>query len=407
MEETMKRKKMSLFVGAILIVVVVFANPPIMGVAAAASSDAQPLKIGAIISMTGFASAAEVLIWEGMQLFEDWINAKGGVTIDGGNYKVQFVAEDGQSSADGAVSAATKLIYDHQVKFIIGPVMPFMVAASGAVTEPAQVIRVVLYNCFMPDEYGPKTPYTFIANDTTVDFITPNMQYLKQAYPQVKTFSVLTPDDGAPPFLEPVFRKKAQAEGLELKDFVLWSLDTQDFTPVTVKAVSTKPDAIFLVNGWPIHMGSMLKAAREMGFNGPVMACHEDPYDIREVAGKQASTDFYTHNVAMDDPAMTPMIKEIGKLGKARFGRTSPTHIWGWSPSWSLVQAIVAAKNLDPTAVKEAWEKMKTIETPYGTGKMGGLKTYGINHNVSAPMPLVSLRNGEVKWVKWQDVPMP
>jgi hypothetical protein len=34
------------------------------------AAPAKQLKIGAIISMTGFASASEILIWEGMQLFE-------------------------------------------------------------------------------------------------------------------------------------------------------------------------------------------------------------------------------------------------------------------------------------------------------------------------------------------------
>lgn len=367
----------------------------------------ETLKIGAIISMTGFASASEVLIWQGIQLFEDWINEQGGITIKGKPYVIKFIAEDGKSSADGAVSAATKLVHDHGVKFLVGPVMPFMVVASGTVTEPAKVIRVSLYNCFMPAEYGPKTPYTFIANDTTVDFMTPNMQYLKEAYPKAKTIAVLTPDDGAPPYLKPIFTKKAKAEGLKVLDFVLWPLDTQDFTAVTVKALATKPDTLFLINGWPIHMGSMLKVAREMGFTGPVLACHEDPYDIKEVAGKAASTDFYTHNIAIGAPEMTPMIKEIAKRGKAKFKKASPTHVWGWSPSWSLVQAIEKAQSLDPTVVKDTWEKMKAIKTPYGPGKMGGKKTYGINHNVSAPMPLAGLKNGEVIWVKWQAVPMP
>ncbi|MFH1241823.1 MAG: ABC transporter substrate-binding protein [Pseudomonadota bacterium] len=403
----MKRKKFSMLCGVILIAVILIASPFMVAFANAAPPKAKTLKIGAIISMTGFASASEMLIWEGVQLFEQWINEQGGITIKGQPYLIKFIAEDGQSSADGAVAAATKLVYDHGVKFLVGPVMPFMVVASGSVTEPAKVIRVALYNCYMPAEYGPKTPYTFIANDTTVDFMTPNMQYLKEAYPKAKTIAVLTPDDGAPPYLEPLFREKAKAEGLELLGFVLWSLDTQDFTPVTVKALATKPDSLFLINGWPIHMGSMLKAAREMGFTGPVLACHEDPYDIREVAGRQASTDFYTHNIAIDSPEMTPMIKEIAKRGKAKYGRTSPTHVWGWSPSWSVVQAIEAAQSLDPTVVKDSWEKMASIQTPYGTGKMGGKKTYGINHTVSAPMPLAGLKGGEVIWVKWQEVPMP
>ena len=154
-------------------------------------------------------------------------------------------------------------------------------------------------------------------------------------------------------------------------------------------------------------MGSMLKAAREMGFTGPILACHEDPYDIREVAGRAASTHFFTHNIDINAPEMTPMIKEIARRGKAKYGRTSPTHVWGWSPSWSLVQAIEAAQSLDPTVVKDSWEKMTSIQTPYGTGRMGGKKTYGINHTVSAPMPLTTLKDGKVVWVKWQEVPMP
>jgi len=105
---------------------------------------AKTLKIGAIVSLTGFASASEVVIWEGIQLFEQWINEKGGIKVKGEPYTIKFVAEDGQSSADGAVAAANKLIYDHGVKFLVGPVMPFMVVASGSVTEPAKVIRVAL-----------------------------------------------------------------------------------------------------------------------------------------------------------------------------------------------------------------------------------------------------------------------
>jgi branched-chain amino acid transport system substrate-binding protein len=403
----MKKTKLSRVSGVILISMILGASFFMFAFAQAAQPDAKTLKIGAIVSMTGFASASEVLIWEGIQLFEQWINEQGGITIKGQPYVIKFVAEDGQSSADGAVAAATKLVHDHGVKFLVGPVMPFMVVASGTVTEPAKVIRVALYNCYMPDEYGAKTPYTFIANDCTVDFMTPNMKYLKETYPQAKTITVLTPDDGAPPYLKPIFKDKAKAEGLELLDFVLWPLDTQDFTPVTVKALATKPDSLFLINGWPIHMGSMLKAAREMGFTGPVLACHEDPYDIREVAGRAASTDFYTHNIAIDAPEMTPMIKEIAKRAKAKYGRTSPTHVWGWSPSWSLVQAIQAAQSIDPTVVKNSWEKMASIETPYGTGRIGGMKTYGINHNVSAPMPLAGLKDGNVIWIKWQDVPLP
>jgi ABC-type branched-subunit amino acid transport system substrate-binding protein len=188
---------------------------------------------------------------------------------------------------------------------------------------------------------------------------------------------------------------------------VLWSLDTTDFVPVTLNALGTEPDAIFLINGWPIHMGSMLKAAREAGFTGPVFACHEDPYDILEVAGPAASTEFYVHNIVPDSPEMTDMIKEINERARAKYGKTSPTYVWGFNAPYCLIQAIEEADSLDPDVVKDSWEKMGSIDTAYGDGRMGGMSTFGINHTVSYPMPLTALQDGEVVWIMWQEVPLP
>jgi len=50
---------------------------------------------------------------------------------------------------------------------------------------------------------------------------------------------------------------------------------------------------------------------------------------------------------------------------------------------------------------------MKSIEAAYGHGRIGGMDTFGINHTVSYPMPLTTLKDGEVVWVKWQEVPLP
>ena len=136
----MKTQRLLKLSGVILIAVILVGSLFMVKPAKTAPANAKTLKIGAIVSKVGFASASETLIWNGIQLFEEWINKKGGIKIKGEPYSIQFVAEDGQSSADGAVSAATKLVTDDKVKFIVGPVMPFMVIGSGSVTEPAKVL---------------------------------------------------------------------------------------------------------------------------------------------------------------------------------------------------------------------------------------------------------------------------
>ncbi|MGI5940409.1 MAG: ABC transporter substrate-binding protein [Thermoleophilia bacterium] len=371
------------------------------------SGDVKTLKIGALVALTGNFSASEKLIWEGEQIFEKWINDKGGITIDGQKYNIDMVAQDGQSTAEGSATAATKLIEDDGVKFMVGPVVPFTIIASGNVTEPAGVLRVVLYNCHTPEEYGPNTPLTFIANDVTTDFIQPDCDYLKANYPNAKNIAVLTPDDGAPPIFMPIVKKIMEDSGFTLKGYVEYDMAASDFTPYVTQALAMKPDAMFFVNGWPIFMGNMLKIARQNGFTGPIFGSHEDPYDIAAIAGPAASTEFYTHNIQLDSPKMTPIIKEINAMATEMYGKPSATYVWSFNACYCLTQAIEAAQSLDPKVVAQKWESMPSIDTVYGPGVMGGLESYGIKHNVSYATPFSKLANGKVEFIDFLPVTLP
>jgi branched-chain amino acid transport system substrate-binding protein len=394
----MGRKRLLFYLCSICLISLIMAQP---GMAA----EQKTLKIGGLYCLTGFGSSAETYIAEGAKLAQDWINEQGGLTIKGEKYKVELVIEDMKGTADGAVAAATKLAFDHKVKMVIGTVVPFMVQAAGSVLEPAKVLRAVLYNCGMPTEYGPQTPYMFLTYDSTIEGMRAALDYLKEAYPKTKSVAYIIPDDGSVPYLDKMFRQKATSIGYQVATVEKWAMTTQDYTPIITKVLASKPEAIAFANGWPQATGSMLKIIREMGFKGPVFGCnYDDAYQIREIAGKEASTDFFIHQVDLDSPDMTPMIKDITKMARAKYGKAYGMHIWGFNPLYELKQVIEAAQSADPAVMKDTWEKMKTIDTVYGPGKMGGLKTYGINHTVCAPCPIVALMNGEVKWVKWVDV---
>jgi branched-chain amino acid transport system substrate-binding protein len=397
-EVNMAGKKLFGILGIISVACLLLVHP---GMAA----DENTIKVGGLFCLTGFGSSAETYIAQGAKLSEEWINQQGGITIKGKKYKIELVIEDMKGTADGAVAAATKLAYDHKVKIVIGTVVPFMVQAAGSVLEPAKVLRLVLYNCGMPSEYGPQTPYMFLTYDSTIEGMRAALDYLKEAYPKVKSVAYIIPDDGSVPYLDKMFREKAGSLGYKVATVAKWAMTTQDYSPIITKVLATKPDAIAFANGWPQATGSMLKVIREMGFNGPVFGCnYDDAYQIMEIAGKQAATDFFIHQIDLDSPDMTPMIKDIAKMAKAKYGKVYGMHIWGFNPLYELKQVLEKAQSTDETVLKDVWGSMKTIDTVYGPGKMGGLKTYGINHTVCAPCPIVSLMDGQVKWVKWVDV---
>jgi branched-chain amino acid transport system substrate-binding protein len=260
----------------------------------------------------------------------------------------------------------------------------------------------------MPSEYGPKTPYAFLTYNATVEGMRSAMDYLKEAYPSVKSVAYIIPDDGSVPYLDKLFREKAASTGHEVAIVEKWAMTTQDYTPILTKVLAAKPGAIAFANGWPQATGSMLKVAREMGFKGPVFGCnYDDAYQIMEIAGKPASTDFFIHQLDLDSPDMTPITKEIVKMAKAKHGKAYGMHVMGFNPIYELKQVLEKAQSADAAVLKKTWEEMEKIDTVYGPGKMGGLKTYGIKHTVCGPNPIVSLMNGQVKWVKWVDVYSP
>jgi len=90
-----------------------------------------------------------------------------------------------------------------------------------------------------------------------------------------------------------------------------------------------------------------------------------------------------------------------------KYGKERSVHLQIVNAIWCLAQAIEYAQSLDPTVVRDAWENLDTMETPYGTGHISGLETYGIRHAISHPEPYQLLDNGEAKFGGWVDVRVP
>lgn len=373
---------------------------------ALAQDDTKKIRIGFLAALTGFASSSERIHLQGGELARDWINSHGGIKINGESYMIELVAEDHKSTAEGAVSGATKLVYDEGVKYIAGTIMPFTVAAVTTVSEPAGVLRSVGYNAGTPQEFSASTPYTFLSQNGTVGAIVSGMRWLKGKFPETKTVSVLVPDDGSIQYLEPHVRKWAEANGMSIKgDIVGWPLNTVDFTPFALKAADHAPDAVAMVNGWPGMVGGVLKALRESGFAKPVIGMHYlQVEDVLEVAGPEASTNYYVHGLMLDDPELPEMIRWILNAGREKYDHNGLAFwVEGFDPVYTIAQAIENAQSLEPDDIRKAWEQMDTIDTAYGPSKMGGLETYGLRHAVVGPRSIAGLEHGkptEMGWIR-------
>jgi branched-chain amino acid transport system substrate-binding protein len=371
----------------------------------AEEKEAKELPIGALEGLSGAGSESMAHLADGIRAAADWINENGGLTINGEKYLVKLIEEDYKMSVEGMVAAANKLIYEDQVKFIVDgcPVPPFK-AALGLMCEDNKIVRIDVSDPGSITELTPEMTYTFADHYDRVNFAEAIANFLT-LYPDVKTAGLVNAEDPAGYEMSDYIKEYLSEYDREVVSEEYFPFGTADFYPMWTNILAAEPDSIIMILGMPEWYGAIIKQGRELGYTGPFLGTGTgggDPYVTLAIAGKEFSTDILYCSWDFNSPEMTPMIKEMRSYIKDKFGvELRSDHIIGRETLWALTQAIEEAQSLDPTVVRDTFEKMTSIETPNGTGKLGGLVTYGINHMLVRPHSLSRIMNGEVSHFRW------
>lgn len=362
------------------------------------------LVIGCVASLSGPGSEAYSNINKGVKLGVDWLNEKGGVTIKGEKYLLKMKDADAQGTVEGTVAAANKLIFSDKVKFLIGamPPPPFVVAYTKVV-EDNKVFRMLQTALGISTEFNPKQPYTF---GTFPPSLGHNVGYkvLTEMYPKAKKIAIVCPEEPAALEDKERLKKLAAAHGLTVVAEETHPFGAVDFYPMWTKILAAKPDVVVNSATIPQWAGSILKQGRELGWKG-VFLCpnaNVDPYPIRDIAGSFA-TDVINIGYDLKSSAnMTPEMKELAARVKKAFNtELLMDHVNGVMTIWLLAQAIENAQSLDPTVVRDKFDQMKNVKTVCGVGKVGGKKTFGVDHVAVQPVQIIRIMDGKVQVVKW------
>jgi branched-chain amino acid transport system substrate-binding protein len=390
---------------AIILILVIVAMSVSCASKTPSTSAAKTLTIGEIEPLTGMFGDIFKYVPQGAQLAKDYINNKGGITIGGEKYMIDIIVRDGKDSPDGATSAANELVYDKHLKFIAGTGPAFMVPAIDAVTEPAGVLYTAVYQNGQKVEMGPKYPLKFVGSNCSFSGQVAALTYLKEKYPDVKSIAFILIDDGQIADNDPVVRATASKLGLSIKgNTVGYAPSTEDFTPIAQKAVTLNADAIMIGNAISPWFALNLKAIRGLKYTKPVFSCCDAIVlpDIAAIAGSDAEG-FFGPSIPSDPniPDLPQIAKDVIKMATDKNWQLNAMHVQGFSAVYSLVQAIKAANSLDPKTVAAKWEKMDSIDTIFGAGRMGGQQTYGVNHNVYFKTPISIIKNGKTTFAEW------
>jgi branched-chain amino acid transport system substrate-binding protein len=395
-------KNMKLVVLALLVLVLM-----LMPLLSACTEESAPspneLEIGVILALSGPFSEPLQLLKGGIVACADWINDNGGLTVQGEEYSIKLIFEDNQLTPEGATAAANKLAYDDQVKFIVGPVIPFLSAVVAPITEEAEVLRCQIDGVGFPGELSSDMTYTF-STFFSRGAVEPTFNYFVNAYPGLKRVAMTCPADPGAEFNLALGKDVAEGLGLNVTYCESYPSDTVDFYPLMTTILGTNPDAVCMGEGMTPQYAGIVKAARDLGFDSTLF-CYSSTGDIEEftlMIGTPYADNIFTCDEYLESDEMPDMVREVEALLADNYGAViTANHVYGWDALWYVAQAIEEADSIDPLEVAGAWETMDSLDSIFGPVTMGGQQTFGTNHVAGKLSCITRLEDGAIEFVEW------
>jgi branched-chain amino acid transport system substrate-binding protein len=252
-------KLSAMVAGAVLALALPFGTP---------AQAQEPIKIGFSMALTGPLAPNGKQALLGMQIWEEEINAKGGLL----GRPVKLVYYDDQSQAAPAPGIYTKLLDVDKVDLIIGPYATVPAAAAMTVAVQRKKLFMILFGLDVNHEFKYDKFFAMIPSgpDTKASFTEGFFQTAMAQNPKPQTVALAFADaefgqnacEGA--------RQNAKKAGLKVVYDKSYPPSTADFTPIVRAVQATNPD-LFVVCSYPLDSVGMVKAVNEVGFK-PKMA---------------------------------------------------------------------------------------------------------------------------------------
>ena len=226
------------------------------------SSEDEAFRIGVMESLTGPGETYGTVANQAKQLAVDEINAAGGIN----GRMIELVVEDSKCNAQDAITAYNKLTDVDGVKIILGT------SCSGAMLGAAPLAEeegVVMFSGLATNpDIAEAGDYIFRTsmNDAQLGIDTGNLLWA-DGIRKLATFNETTD------YAEGVRRESvAQFEkrGGEVVAEERYPSDVTDFRSQLTKLLNASPDALHIAAQAEFAGGTIVKQARELGFDGPI-----------------------------------------------------------------------------------------------------------------------------------------
>jgi branched-chain amino acid transport system substrate-binding protein len=340
---------------------------------------AEPITIGFGMALTGGLAGGGKSALLAMQIWQDQINAKGGLL----GRPVKLINYDDQSNPATVPGIYTKLLDVDKVDFIISgygtnqiaPAMPIAIAHDRLFLG---LFGLAVNSQFHYPKYFSMLP---MGPDPKHANAQPFFDVALAANPKPKTLALLTEDSEFPRNASEGIRDIVKQNGLQLVYDKTYPPGLPDFTPIVHAIQATNPDMVYVASYPPGSVG-MLRAATESGlktrfFGGGMVGLQFT--SIKEQFGPKLNGvidyDFWIPAPTMQFPGILDFLKDYqskaGEAGVDPMGWYLPP--FAYADLQVLGDAIQGTKSLDQNALADYIRShdFKTIVGDITFGKDG------------------------------------
>jgi branched-chain amino acid transport system substrate-binding protein len=342
----------------------------------AGAQSKEPIKIGLSMALTGPLSPNGKQALLGLQIWEEEVNAKGGLL----GRPVKLVYYDDQSQSAPVPGIYTKLLDVDKVDLILGPYATVPAAAAMPVAMQKNKMIIVLFGLGVNSEFKYDKFFAMIPSgpDPKPSFTTGFFEIAAAQNPKPQTVAFIASDqefsrnacDGA--------KTNAKKAGLRTVYDRTYPPSTTDFTPVIRAIAAAKPDVV-AVCSYPLDSVGIVRAVNELDFKPKMIG--------GAMVGLQATVfknqlgpllnGFVNYETWVPDKKMTfegteAFFKKYQSRAKAAGVDPLGYYLGGWGYAYAQVleQAVKGANTLDDAKLAD-YIKKNPFKTIHGEIRFG------------------------------------
>jgi branched-chain amino acid transport system substrate-binding protein len=367
------------------------------------TAQAQTIRIGAPLPVTGALSPEGTKLRQGYDLWLEAVNKEGGINVDGKKRPVEIVYGDYQSNTPRAIQLTERLITQDKVDYLFSP---FGSGATKAASTVAERYGIPMISSSASSievfDQGYKNLFSVYTENAT--FSEPLADIIQKKIPNAKRVAILARNDLYPLSLANEFEKSAKKRNFDVAYFQKYQIGTLDHAAEITKIKASNPDWI-IVTGYINDLILVRKQLADQKVQAQALTLINGPaYDewieaSGDLANNVTTASWFHSVVKYPSTDVFGSSQNYVKAFKDKYKATPDfTQASGSAVGVVLQEAIQRAKSIDHDKVRAELQKggFKTFFGPISFAPSGIANSY-------VP-PVMQVQNGKIEVIYPEEI---